>query len=77
MRLKVTDAGVVVPREMFPDVEEVDVRVEGCHVILTPLEDMNDPVWQLGNDPVSCALPDASENHDRYLYQTDLSDVAP
>jgi len=71
MRLKVTDSGVVVPREMFPDVEEVDVRVEGRLVILTPLRDQNDPLWQMGNDPVSCALPDASQSHDRYIYPID------
>jgi hypothetical protein len=71
MRLKVTDAGVVIPREMFPDVEEVDARVEGRLVILTPVRDVDDPLWQMGNDPASCARPDASEDHDRYLYQAD------
>jgi virulence-associated protein VagC len=54
---------------MFPDVEEVDVRVEGSLVILTPLRDMDDPLWQMGDDPVPCALPDASKNHDHYLYR--------
>jgi virulence-associated protein VagC len=71
MKLKVTDAGVSIPREMFPDIEEVDVRVEGRLVILTPVRDLDDPLWQMGDDAVPCALPDASENHDRYLYQTD------
>lgn len=71
MKLKVTDSGVVVPRDMLPDVEEVDVRMEGSAVVLTPLHDVNDPIWEMGNDPVTCGLPDASENHDRYLYQAD------
>lgn len=71
MRLKVTDAGVVIPREMFPDVEEVDVRVEGRLVIVTPLRDPDDPIWEMGNDAVPGVLPDASENHDRYLYEAD------
>lgn len=71
MKLKVTDSGVVIPRDMLPDVDEVDVRMEGNLVVLTPLEDANDPIWEMGNDPVNCGLPDASENHDRYLYQGD------
>lgn len=71
MKLKVTDSGVVIPRDMLPDVEEVDVRMEGTLVVVTPLRDANDPIWEMGNDPVDCGLPDASENHDRYLYEGD------
>lgn len=71
MKLKVTESGVVIPREMLPDVEEVDVRLEGSLLVLTPLRDENDPIWEMGNEPVTCGLPDASENHDRYLYQSD------
>ena len=71
MKLKVTESGVVIPRDMLPDVEEVDVRMEGDVVLLTPLRDVNDPIWEMGNDPVTCGLPDASANHDRYLYQGD------
>ncbi|HLM69412.1 MAG TPA: hypothetical protein VK358_17865 [Longimicrobium sp.] len=71
MKLRVTDAGVVIPREMLPDVEEVDVRVEGNVVIITPLRDpADDAIWQMGSDPVSCGVPDASVNHDRYLYDS-------
>ena len=71
MKLKVTDTGVVIPRELLPDVEEVDVRIEGGVVVLTPLRDANDPIWEMGNDPVTVGLTDAAENHDRYLYQAD------
>lgn len=71
MKLKVTDSGVVIPRDMLPDVDEVDVRMEGTLLVLTPIRDVNDPIWAMGDDPVTCGLPDASENHDRYLYQGD------
>ena len=71
MKLKVTDSGVVIPRDMLPDVDEVDVRMEGTLLVLTPVRDVNDPIWQMGSDAVICGLPDASENHDRYLYQSD------
>lgn len=71
VRLQVSDEGVVIPREMLPNVKEVDVRKEGGAMVLTPLPDPDDPIWELGNDPVVCGLPDASENHDRYIYITD------
>lgn len=71
MKLKVTDMGVVIPRGMLPDVEEVDVRIEGDLIVLTPLPDTNDSVWEMGDDPVSAGLSDASENHDGYLYRAD------
>jgi virulence-associated protein VagC len=71
MKLKVTESGVVIPRDLLPDVEEVDVRMEGSSVVLTPSRDANDPIWEMGNDPVICGLSDAAENHDRYLYQGD------
>lgn len=71
VRLQVTDTGVVIPREMLPNVKEVDIRQEGDVMVLTPVPDPNDPIWDLGNDPVVCGLPDASENHDRYIYTID------
>lgn len=70
MKIKVTDAGVVIPRNMLPDVDEVDVRVEGETVLLTPSRD-DDLIWEMGSTPVTCGLSDASTNHDRYLYQGD------
>ncbi|HEV3049443.1 MAG TPA: hypothetical protein VGX50_04005 [Longimicrobium sp.] len=71
VRLQVTDEGVVIPREMLPNVKEVDLRKEGGVMVLTLLPDPDDPLWELGNDPVVCGLPDASENHDRYIYTID------
>lgn len=71
MKLKVTGAGVLVPREMLPEVDEVDVRREGSCLILVPLCDPDDPIWEMGSDPVSCELPAASEHHDLHLYQGD------
>lgn len=71
MKLKVTDVDVVIARDLLPDVEEVDVRMEGDLIVLTPLRDTNDPIWEMGDDPVSAGLSDASENHDGYLYRAD------
>lgn len=71
VRLQITDAGVVIPREMLPNVREVDVRREGHVMVLTPLPDPNDAIWDLADHAVECGLPDASENHDHYIYGSD------
>jgi virulence-associated protein VagC len=70
MRLKVTDAGVIIPRDMLQQAEEVDVRKEGNTVVITPVGDENDPIWQMGSDPVTCGVSDAASNHDVYIYQS-------
>jgi hypothetical protein len=64
MRLKVTDTGVVIPRDMLPDVDEVDVRME----VISPVRNVEDPIWRMGSDPVNCGLPDAAEHHDKHIY---------
>jgi virulence-associated protein VagC len=71
MKLKVTESGVVIPRAMLPDVEEVDVRCEGEVIIVTPICAPDDPIWDMGNDPVTVGYPDASQRHDRYVSEAD------
>ena len=66
MRAKVTHHGVTVPKEFFESASEVEISREGGTVVLRPLG-LTDPVVSLGTNPVDCGLPDASENHDKYL----------
>lgn len=35
---------------------------------LSDFEPDNDPIWQLGSNPVECDVVDASTNLDQYLY---------
>lgn len=67
MKLKVTDEGVTIPKQMLEGVREVEVRQEGDRVLVIPLE-AEDPIFGLGRNPVTCGAPDASTQHDRYLY---------
>jgi hypothetical protein len=67
--LQGADAGAVIPRAMVPSAEEITRQQEGD--VMDPQPDPDDPIWELGNDAVACGLPDASENHDRYLYAID------
>ncbi|CAN5534029.1 hypothetical protein BH24GEM3_BH24GEM3_09190 [soil metagenome] len=67
MRAKVTEQGVVIPKRMLPDVEEVEIRAENGTVLVRPVQ-TEDPILDLGSAPVECGAPDASERHDEYLY---------
>jgi hypothetical protein len=67
MRARVTKQGVLIPKQMLPDVEEVEIRAENGAVLVLPVHP-EDPIHGLGSAPVECGAPDASEHHDRYLY---------
>ena len=66
MRIAVTDQGVSIPRDWFPDVEEVDVEKTKDAVVVRPNLAYN-PIIELGKNPVDCGVSDGSEQHDRYL----------
>lgn len=68
MIVKVTSAGIVIPRDLLPDVDEVDVRLEGGVLVIAAPRRDDDPILGLGTAPVDCGVADASENHDAYLY---------
>jgi virulence-associated protein VagC len=67
MRVKVTKRGVVIPKDLLGGAEEVEIQKED-HRIVIALLSKPDPIFNLGKNPVDCGVPDASENHDRYLY---------
>lgn len=67
MKVAVTDKGVLIPKEFLFDVDEVEVKREKNLIIITPSE-KEDPILELGKRPVTCKIPDASENLDKYLY---------
>lgn len=71
MRLPVTDDGVLVPRRLLPDVDEVEVRSQNGVVMVIPAESgvpVDDPIRGFGQSPVPDSITDASENLDRYVY---------
>ena len=65
MKSKVTEQGVLVPKKFFKGIKEVEIRKENNLVIVVPIID--DPIVQLGGQPVSDDVEDASENHDKLL----------
>ena len=67
MIVKVTGSGVVIPKELLEGVDEVEIRKEHGYVLVVPTG-KHSPIWGLGKNPVKGGLPDASENHDKYIY---------
>lgn len=68
MKIKVTEQGLVVPKEFFVGVDEVEIRKEHNLIVVVPVSD--DPIFQLGTHPVEDKVEDAAENHDQYLYSS-------
>jgi virulence-associated protein VagC len=67
MKVTVTEQGLLVPKEFLEGIRAVEIRRENNQIILTPaLED--DPIWDLGSEPISLGIVDAASHHDRYLY---------
>lgn len=67
MKAKVTEEGVVIPRKFLKGIKEVEIRQEGDLVVVFP-KSREDAIFKLGNNPVACNTPDASENLDEYIY---------
>jgi virulence-associated protein VagC len=70
MRAKVTEQGIIIPKELLAGFEEVEILKEENRIVITPLA-KGDPIFDLGKHPVACRAPDASANHDKYLYSSD------
>jgi|DewCreStandDraft_4_1066084.scaffolds.fasta_scaffold532390_1 hypothetical protein len=67
MKVKVTEAGVVIPKKLLAGVAEVEIRKERDIILVVPAL-KEDPIFMLGMNPILCDTPDASENPDKYLY---------
>jgi virulence-associated protein VagC len=69
MKAKVTEQGVLIPKEFLAGIEEVEIRQEDNQIVIVPAN-KGDPILDLGKDPVTCGVPDASDHHDSYLYSS-------
>ena len=67
MKTKVTDQGVLIPKRLLEGVDEVEIRKENNLILIVPIT-AGDPILELGKQPIADDVTDASEHHDRYLY---------
>lgn len=66
MRAKVSEQGVLIPKQWLEGVDEVDIRRERNLILIEPVAE-TDPVLSLGTRPIVVDVGDASLHHDRYL----------
>lgn len=69
MKVKVTEQGVVIPKELLEGAEEVEICQENGLILIKPTL-MRDPILGLGKNPVVGGITDASEGHDQYIYDS-------
>ena len=67
MRTKVSENGVVIPKELPEGMTEVDIRKQNGAIVVVPAG-KDDPIHDIGKNPVVSGVSDASENLDKYLY---------
>jgi hypothetical protein len=67
MRTKVTEHGVLIPKNLLEGIDEVEIRKERNVIIVVPVM-ADDPILDLGRQPITIDVDDASVSHDHYLY---------
>jgi virulence-associated protein VagC len=68
MRTEVTEQGLFIPKQFLEGIKEVEIRKENGMVLIVPAPS-EDPILQLGQDPIDDDVTNASVEHDRYIYQ--------
>ena len=67
MIAKVDKQGLLLTPEMLHGASEVLIRDEPGQIVIV-LNPADDPIWDLGKDPITLDVDDASVNHDKYIY---------
>ena len=67
MKLKVTDEGVLIPKSLLGESQEVEIIKERKRIIIT-MKHKKTSIWDLGSKPVECDVTDGAVKHDAYLY---------
>ena len=67
MKTKVTEQGVLIPKQLLEGIEEVEIRKENGFILVLPVPEF-DPVFNIGKNPIDIDITDASVNHDYYIY---------
>lgn len=68
MRTKVNEDGVLLPKELFVGITEVDIRRQNGVIVVVPAG-WHDPIYNIGKDPVVSGVSVASEDLDKYIYR--------
>ncbi len=66
MKTKVTEQGIIVPKRFLKGIKEVEIRKDSGVILVVPVTE--DPIFELGSQPIADDNEDVSENHDTYIY---------
>lgn len=66
MKLKVTEQGVLIPKELLGELEEVEIVQTQGKIIIAGVKS-TPSIWHLGANPVECDVTDLGEKHDIYI----------
>ena len=67
MRITVTEQGVLIPKQLLEGIQTVEIRSQQGILLVVPIVE-DDPIFQLGKEPIVDSVHDASIHHDHYLY---------
>ncbi len=68
MRTKISNEGLLIPKDWFDGIDEVEIQKEEEMIKIIPVL-KHDPIFEIGKNPVTIDVDDAAFNHDRYLYE--------
>jgi hypothetical protein len=68
MIAKVNDKGLLITPELLQGAVEVEIREEPGRLVIL-LDPAKDPIFELGKNPVTTDVDDASTNLDEYIYK--------
>jgi hypothetical protein len=66
MIAKVSEDGVLIPKQLLGDSKQVELRKEPGRIVVL-LDPSDDPIFNLGRNPITIDVDDASTNLDKYL----------
>ena len=67
MIAKVSEHGVLIPKQLLGTAAEVELREEPGRIVVI-LDPASDPIYRLGKNPVIAPETDVSINLDKYVY---------
>jgi hypothetical protein len=67
MIARIDENGLLIPKQMLGDAKEAEIHTERGRIVVV-LDPKDDPIWRLGEDPITVEENDVSVNLDKYLY---------
>ncbi|MGL5075885.1 MAG: hypothetical protein ACRDBG_08580 [Waterburya sp.] len=72
MKVKVTEEGILIPKQFFEGIKEVEIQEKDGILSIIPIS-KEDPIFQLGTNPISDSILDRKLKLDDLAQLSDLS----